>query len=424
MAASTHLPAPVAGDPARVVADLGRLSLNFRLIAWLLTALALLVEPVPGLPWAVMVTGLGGLLLLWRWERLAPTLMRHPSLLFADLVLAVGILLFAGPTGPFAYYVLGTAFLAGVVYGWGGGMLLSAALVAGYGLVVSVHMAAGRVEGGFQVLVATPALYLLAGAGAAAIRNLLLRKAEAEARLDVAVRDAASSEERARLAREMHDTLGKTLHGIALTAAALPGYCDRKPEQARVVARRVALAAETAAAQARELIADLRSDRLEGALDESVGRAARDWAATTGTGVEVVAEPVPGVSAGSRYELLCILKEALRNVERHAAAAHVRVALHRDAENVVLEVADDGAGLAGPVDLDELAARGHYGLVGMHERARRAGGRLEVAAGPGGGTRLLVTVAATSAADMVPRAPVSPPALLAAPRPHAAGAGA
>ena len=399
---NTTAAAPAVTDPVRVVAELGRLSLNFRLIAWLLTAVALLVEPVPGLPWAVMVTGLGGVALLWRWERLAPTLMRHPALLFADLVLAVGILLFAGPDGPFAYYVLGTAFLAGVVYGWVGGMLLSAALVAGYALVVSVHMAAGRVDGGFQVLVATPALYLLAGAGAAAIRNLLLRKADAEARLDQAVRLAASSEERARLAREMHDTLGKTLHGIALTAASLPGWQERRPEQARAVAEKVAHAAEAAAQQARELIGDLRSDRLEGSLEEAVERNAREWSAASGIAVDVAAQPVDGVSAGARYELLCILKEALRNVERHAQADEVVVRLERDDGDLVLEVRDDGRGVDGPLDLDVLAAHGHYGLVGMAERARRAGGRLELAPCGSGGTRLRATVAATSAADMVP----------------------
>ena len=397
-----------APPASAAVAHLGRYVLDFRLISVLLTVLhfPFAAEAVPGLQIAIVLAALASLVPLLRWERLSPWLMRHPTALLVDVVAAVGILLFTGPEGPFLYYTLGTAFLAGVLYGWVGGLLFSCTLVLGYAYVVSVNLVVRDLALDFQLVVAVPALYLLAGAGAAAVRGLLLGKAEAEAEARTALHAAAVAGERARLAREMHDTLGKTLHGIALAAAALPRWVERRPERAVEQAASVARAAETAAAQARELIRDLRSDRLDAPLHEAVEAHVREWSASTATPVRCVAEPVEGISPGPRYELLCILKEALRNVERHADADAVEVELRGADGSVELVVRDDGVGPP-PLDADALAAAGHYGFVGMQERARRAGG--DVALGPGRdgrGTQLTVVVAARSAADMVPLEPL------------------
>lgn len=386
------------------MAALGRLVLNFRLITILLAVLYLSVgeEPIPGLLPGLLLLAVGGLALLLTWDRFAPVLMRHPLLACLDLVVAVGVLLFTGPDGPFLYYTLGSAFLAGVLYGWMGGLLLSVMLVAGYALVVTVNAPVRDVSLGFDALVAVPSLYLLAGAAAAAVRGLLLTKAATEEELAVTSRRAASSEERARLAREMHDTLGKTLHGIALSAAALPGWVQRRPGRAVEQAGRIAAAAEAAASQARELIADLRSDRLDLPLPQAVDAYVRDWSARAGIDAGCRGGVLPPMSAGSRYELFCILKEALRNVERHASASTVEVELTCADGLVALRVRDDGTGMDAGLDLDALPAAGHFGLVGMRERAERAGGRLEVSRSEPHGTAICVQVAARSAADMVP----------------------
>ena len=376
-----------AAGVASAVAAVGRLVLDFRLIVLLLSLLTLAVgEPVPGLTLAILVALFASFIPLMGWRRLAPWLMRHPLVLFADVVLTLGILLFTGVDGPFLYYTLGTAFLAGVLYGWVGGVVFPVTLVLGYMYVLSLRAPLGDEVSGFQALVGVPSLYLMAGLGAAAIRGVLVRMARAETAL-------AHAAERARLAREMHDSLAKTLHGVALSAAALPSWVRRDPQRAERDARQVAAAAKLAAGQARELIADLRSDQLDAPLGETVRRYVEGWSARSGIQVSLDLGEVNGVGPGTRYELFCILKEALRNVERHAVGAGaVAVGLRGSDGVVALSVADDGPGFSRPVDLDGLAADGHYGLVGMAERAQRAGGRFSVRSRSPHGVEVLAEV--------------------------------
>lgn len=380
---------------ARAVAALGRLVLNYRLISVLL---ALLWQPaelsLPGLTIALLVALLANFVPLWRWERVAPLLMRHPAFLAVDLLLSLGILVFTGTDGPFLSYTLGTAVLAGVLYGWRGGAVLATLLTAGYYCVLALRapVLSGPLE--FEQLIGVPSRYVLFALGAAAVRGLLIRQAEAEAALAVAARTAAMNEERGRLAREMHDTLAKTLHGVALSARALPLWLARDPERAARDAGAVACAAEAAAAQARELIGDLRSDRLEQSLDSAVARFARDWSQAAGIPASVEVEAVGDqLDPGVRYEVFQVLSEALRNVERHAHARRVWVSLTGRPDGVVLTVADDGVGLpAAQRDLPDLAARGHFGLVGIAERAERIGARWRLDANHPSGLVLTVVV--------------------------------
>ena len=99
----------------------------------------------------------------------------------------------------------------------------------------------------------------------------------------------------------------------------------------------------------------------------------------------------------TRYELVCVLREALANVERHAAAGRVTVGLRDVDGGVELSVSDDGHGFAPPADPAGLQSAGHFGVVGMGERARRVGGVLVLRSRPGQGTTVRVTVPATAA---------------------------
>jgi signal transduction histidine kinase len=98
------------------------------------------------------------------------------------------------------------------------------------------------------------------------------------------------------------------------------------------------------------------------------------------------------VSPATAHELLQILAEALRNVERHARATRVRVELRQDDGRVVLSVADDGEGFADAATdpVDGL----HFGLVGMRERAELLGGELATMSGPDEGTTVTAAVPA------------------------------
>jgi signal transduction histidine kinase len=388
--------APLEHEAAEAVAALGRIMLDFRLVVLLVSLLAL-----PGgrsAPGPFIVAAFASFIPLMRWSRLAPWLMRHPFALFADVALTVWILWSSGGVdGPFLYYTLGTAFLAGVLYSWAGGLIFSVTLVLGYYL--SAYPDPVSALGGFQQLVGTPSLLLLAGIGAAAIRGLLLRMARTEAQLSAAIAATVAGDERARLAREMHDTLAKTLHGIRLTASALPAWVEREPARAARDARNLVGAIDAAACQARDLIAGLRADRLDTPLDEAVRRSVEEWSARAGIPAWLDLAAVDIVLPDARYELFWILREALRNVERHAGAGCVWVGLAAHDGTVVLSIADDGRGLSGPIDLDRLAAADHYGLIGMAERAERAGGRLELRPRHPCGTEVIVQVAVLQAAE-------------------------
>ncbi len=373
----------------------GRWVLNLRLVAVVLTVAWV---PYTGdaralVSAALVAAALVTLVPLLCWDRLVDTLMRHPLLVLGDLVLGTATLAVLGPTSPFLYYTVGTAVLAGVLYRWAGAALFSGLLLAAYGWALTLHveLAAERVE--FLTLVGLPALYPLGAAAGAALHTLLVEKRAVERALDERTRLAAAAEERSRLAREMHDSLAKTVNGIALSAVALPTWIERSPQRAVAEAHGLARSAECAASEARDLIGDLRADTLEKPLDRAIAASVRAWSARTDTPVSLeVVELERATTPGTRYELFAILREALANVEEHARATWVGVRLGRDDDQLMLDVDDDGIGFAPPPEADAFAHHGHYGLIGMRERAQRVGGDLQVVSAPGAGCTITARV--------------------------------
>ncbi|WP_169985504.1 histidine kinase [Microbispora sp. H10836] len=202
-----------------------------------------------------------------------------------------------------------------------------------------------------------------------------------------AVADRARLRERARIAGDMHDSLGHDLTLLAVRAGALeldPGLDPR--QQATVRELREAAAAATE--RLREIIGVLRADD-EGAppfdamppREESVEtlvERARD------SGVPIVVEHLGGTGDLPPMTSLAVrrvLQEALTNAAKHAPGATVRVALASDDGVVTLRVVSDAAPVAAPPDL----ASGGSGLVGLAERVRLAGGVLRAGPAPGGG---------------------------------------
>ncbi|GAA2377814.1 cellulose binding domain-containing protein [Dactylosporangium salmoneum] len=214
------------------------------------------------------------------------------------------------------------------------------------------------------------------------------------------IRAAAAAAERARLAREMHDSLSKTLDAIALGAAALPDSLD-EPDRASRLAATLRDGSREAARDARGLIDDLRASPADAPLPDLVAAITQEWSAQTGVGVILHSAGLEDAEADpaspAALELCWILREALRNVAAHARAETVAVTLGRDGDSLALEVRDDGAGFAVPDNLAHLQRDGHHGIVGMHERARNCGGQLSIWSRPGGGTRVTATVPAAVA---------------------------
>jgi signal transduction histidine kinase len=380
----------------------------FRLAMIALSAPAALLGAAPGLATrlvsaAVIATFMGSYVLFRDWERFGPLLLRHPTLLAVDTLFGALLLIAAGPDSTLAYVSVCTPLLAGLVYSWRGAALFASL----QSLILLVIYASTR------ELHATPAqsalfpgLCVIAGAAGVTLRNLLLRfGAATQALTEVQARLAAAEAvgaERARLAREMHDSVAKTLHGVALAADGLASSASADridpaliKQQAELVARSV----RRAATEARELLGDLRRENDPGhsrdVLTELAART-RDFGSRTGvpttyrpTGdsvglADAAAPVVPVVSAippAVARQLLSIASEAMENAHRHAEPTHVDVSGGVHGDVLCISVYDDGRGLPSGTTLEQLRRAGHFGLIGMVERAASVGARIRIGSG-------------------------------------------
>ncbi|WP_131742769.1 sensor histidine kinase [Actinomadura roseirufa] len=378
-----------------------RLAVTFRLLLLLrglLLAMAVVLlstkGPDPGLGIPLAVFALETALACAAWRSVLPVVQRMPLLCCADALMVFAVLAEGGVFGPFFLFSVMTAAIAGVLYRWGPVLLVCVAQICLCYVAMTTGTPVERHAPG--LLVALPVFYPLAACAGVMLRALFDQYAESEEARRSAETAAATAEERTRLAREMHDSLAKTLQGITMSVATLPIWIRKCPERAEQDARDILSALEVAAREARGLIADLRDEAYVMALPTAVRRVAAEWGRNRGVNVhvEVSGRFAMDVPVAVRYELVSVLKEALTNVERHADAGRVEIRLIWSVHAVMLTVRDDGAGFVPPVRgrFDLLARDGHYGLVGMAERARRVGGRLALRSAPGGGTTLTITV--------------------------------
>lgn len=359
---------------------------------------------------AILVAGIASLVPVLRWEQIGPIIVRHPSYLAGELVLAALILFLTGVDSPFFFFTLGTALLGGLVYGYPGAALFSVMLVLAYAYAIHLRAPFDAAVDDFRTIVVLPSLYPIVSVAGAGARRLLDRQAAAEETLAAQERTMAVQAERERLARDMHDSLAKTVHGIGFAALALSRRIQVDPPGAVEDARKLADDARTAAQEARELLSGLRGrDDAELPLPTAIRSEAARWGERTGTRVGGSLDDVGPLPSLALRELRWILKEALANVERYAHATRVDIHLRRLGGRVVLTVADDGAGFEVPDDLDQLPG-GSFGLRGMRERAKLAGGDLSVESEPGDGTVISVWVPAGAPPRQVEGPEPPPPA--------------
>jgi signal transduction histidine kinase len=238
--------------------------------------------------------------------------------------------------------------------------------------------------------------------GAVMATAALTRHLELSTHLVASAQRSAVASERARLARELHDSVTKTLRGVSLAALALPSSLRRQPALAEQLAGTVLAGATAAAKQARELLKDMRFDVPDRDLATSIDVLCRTWSAATGIPVRASLAAVDAPITVC-YELTRILREALANVARHADAQWDAVRLAPQRRGLVLEVSDNGAGFAVPADISGLQSAGHFGIVGMTERARSVGADLRIESAPGAGTRLTIRVPPDSHAEPTAR---------------------
>ncbi|MDQ6779927.1 MAG: GAF domain-containing sensor histidine kinase [Candidatus Eremiobacteraeota bacterium] len=198
----------------------------------------------------------------------------------------------------------------------------------------------------------------------------------------------ARAEERARIAREIHDTLAQGLTAIALQVESALQHFERDPHKARRRLERALAVSRASLDEARRSVLGLRPSPLQGKdLPQALGALARAFTSETGIPVDLRTDGALPLAGAAEAELFRIAQEALTNVRKHAKATAVSITLSTKGRTVSLAIVDNGHGMA-------LRQRrnGGQGIIGMQERARLAGGNLRINAHAGRGTRVAVTV--------------------------------
>ena len=209
--------------------------------------------------------------------------------------------------------------------------------------------------------------------------------------------ELAREEERARVARELHDELGQVLTSLKLEFMWLVDELrksDPKPG-IQLVNKLQSLIGliEISIQSVRQIASDLRPAVLDHlGLKEAIQWEATKFQARTGIRCRAAWELKDGpVDRTRQLALFRILQEALTNVTRHAHAGAVRISVHERGRTLTLKVQDNGRGITKA----ELASVESIGLLGMSERARMLGGHVTIRGMPGRGTTVTVQVPTT-----------------------------
>jgi ligand-binding sensor domain-containing protein/signal transduction histidine kinase len=214
--------------------------------------------------------------------------------------------------------------------------------------------------------------------------------------------------ERTRIARDLHDTLLQSLHGLMFRFQAARNMLPRRPEEAMQALDGAITRTEQAIAESRDAIKDLRSESSAQAdLAELLSIIGHELMASYDTNSDppnftVTVEGERRSTSPIVQEEVCqIAHEVLRNALRHARAHRIEAEIRYDRRGLRLRFRDDGTGID-PKILKQGGRPGHWGLPGIRERAKRIGARLDFWSEVGAGTEIQLTVPAVVAYE-IPR---------------------
>jgi signal transduction histidine kinase len=222
-------------------------------------------------------------------------------------------------------------------------------------------------------------------------KNLALAESEQKLRALASHLISVREEERAHIAREVHDELGQVLTGLKMDVGWLGKQL--RPEQQALADKADAMGRliDGAVQTVRKIAAGLRPEVLdEMGLVAAIGWQAEEFQKRTGIRCRLSLPPeeVGELSPDLQTTMFRVFQEILTNVARHSRATRVDVDLKSSPLRLVLEVADNGIGISG-LDARE---RKSLGLLGMQERALRVGGEVSIGGVPGRGTRVVVQI--------------------------------
>ena len=194
------------------------------------------------------------------------------------------------------------------------------------------------------------------------------------------------SEERQRIARELHDTLAQGLTGIILQLDAVDHYLDKgNAAKAQELVQRSMKAARETLAESREVIDDLRINSRDKSLTERVAQLIKSESTA------FTFDTALNVPLNLQEEILIekLISECVLNIHKHAQASTANIALFSDENAIKLAIKDDGIGF----DPEQIANKtGHYGLLGMRERIKSVNGIFELHAQPGNGCSVAIII--------------------------------
>jgi PAS domain S-box-containing protein len=258
---------------------------------------------------------------------------------------------------------------------------------AGYPLVVS-----DRVVGVMAMFarqpIAVETLETLGSIADAIAQGIERKRSERRLRRATRQRFEAVLAERTRFARDMHDGLLQDVTGLALQLRAVLPHVASKPDETVATLQRILELAERTSREAREAVVGMRSSAMSTNLAEAVENTAREAArrAPVTVSLTVTGRPRP-VRPRLHEAVVAMVREAVTNVVKHAEARSVLLLLAFRSRGCRLSVSDDGKGFA----TDRLVD-GHFGLIGMRERASGCGGSLDVKSVAGRGTVIRLDV--------------------------------
>lgn len=196
----------------------------------------------------------------------------------------------------------------------------------------------------------------------------------------------AMSQERSRIARDIHDSLGHSLTALNIQLEGALKLAQRDPPKSQAFLSEAKRLGSVALQDVRQSVAALRGDALKGeSLEDAVSALLRNFQQTSGITPATEIECPENFEDPGRTALYRILQESLTNIVKHAEAQAVTVVLGRHSNRLVLTVEDDGKGFQ-----TQLTSTG-FGLQGMRERAEAVGGQFDLVSQPGQGSRIEVS---------------------------------
>jgi signal transduction histidine kinase len=200
----------------------------------------------------------------------------------------------------------------------------------------------------------------------------------------------ATTRERNRLARELHDTVAHTLSGLSVQLETIKAYWDVDPKMARESLERSSKIAHSGLDETRRALKALRVSPLDDlGLVQALNMMAKDSTSRANIALDLSITPdLPVLSPDIEQCIYRIAQEAITNSVNHSQGKQLTVKLEYQEEHVKLLVQDDGIGF----DSEKSSDPNHFGLTGMRERAQLIGGELNIVSKPGAGTQIQLVI--------------------------------